>query len=500
VKCVDTILRLLLLSNGHAVLLRASQIPLMMTGTTQSPLPLEPLSTDQMAEIVTEIVPLSVRARLRDTGSVDYTVPRSADRSELSITAIGDGDDIWLEVRPQLAPEPEVAVPAIAEAAESQRAPEPVAVDRRRRITTCDDLNALIRRLASRSDSSLFLHSGMPPAAKTDGAVEWLDEFEPLDGDDLGRLLVELSAAITKEGGTEQQETLSWTIPDVALVQCRASLTSPAIQVTIRIKSTRPPDIDRLAIPAGVLAACRDDYGLVILAGTSSEYVGQTCHGVIGLINRECSHHVIVLERETVTRHPRGAAFLSQRVVTGDDEAWAAALSAALAEAPDVLVTEHVPSWETLDELLAHATETLVIVRIAAPSVLGALNTLLAFSPAGQEADARARVADVLAAAVAQCELRPRGAAAISAYEVMLATPAVRDLIRQGAFDQLALTLERGADGMVPMSVATEELGRAGARRTRLAAPATARLPREHARRQEATRDLSLVATATPLS
>src|SRR5687767_12385038 len=75
VKCVDTILRLLLQSNGHAVLLRASQIPLMMTGTAQSPLPMEPLSVDQMGEILTEIVPLSVRARLRETGSVDYTVP-----------------------------------------------------------------------------------------------------------------------------------------------------------------------------------------------------------------------------------------------------------------------------------------------------------------------------------------------------------------------------------------------------------------------------------------
>src|SRR5687768_11706709 len=140
----------------------------MMTGTAQSPLPMEPLSADQMAEILTEIVPLSVRARLRETGSVDYTVPRAADRPELSITAIGNGEDIWLEVRPQFieaasaeapaVPEPRQAAPTAHETRPA--APGPVPPSHRRQIATCDDINALIRRLAKQSDSSLFLHSG----------------------------------------------------------------------------------------------------------------------------------------------------------------------------------------------------------------------------------------------------------------------------------------------------------------------------------------------------
>src|SRR5687767_12635990 len=211
VKCVDKILRLTAASNGQAVLLRATQIPLMMTGTAQSPLPMEPLSADQMAEVVTEIVPLSVRARLRETGSVDYTVPRAAERPELSITAIGNGDDIWLEVRPQFIEAAPAAAPTVTEPRAA--APEPVSPARRRQITSCDDVNALIRRLAKQSDSSLFLHSGMPPAVKTDGAVAWLDEVEPLDADDLGRILVELSGEAARHGGRELDETLSWTIP-----------------------------------------------------------------------------------------------------------------------------------------------------------------------------------------------------------------------------------------------------------------------------------------------
>ena len=501
VKCVDTILRLLLHSNGHTVLLRASQIPLMMTGTAQSPLPMEPLSVDQMGEILTEIVPLSVRARLRETGSVDYTVPQAANRPELSITAIGNGEDIWLEVRPQFtAAAAADATPAIEP---RPAAPEPPAA-RRHRITTCADINALIIRLAKQADSSLFLHSGMPPAVKTDGAVEWLDDFEPLDPDDLGRILVDLSGEVGRHGGHEHDETLSWTIPDVARVECRASLTSPAVQVTFRIKSTCPPDAGRLAIPSGIVAACRDDYGLVTVAGVAPEHVARTCHGLVDLINRECPHHVIVLERQAVTRHPRGVAFLSHRVITGDDEAWVEALTSALAEGPDVLVTQHVPSWKMLDLLVAHAADTLIILQLEAPSVVTALKKLIAIAPEGQQVETLGRLADVLAAGLAQCEVKPRGGGGMSAYEVMMATPGARDLVRQGAFEQLALTLERGVDGMIPMSAAIAELGRTGrigARQARLAAPSAAgRLPRDEARdhsgRADRRRDLALVKDA----
>ena len=511
VKCVDTILRLLAVSNGQAALLRASQIPLMMTGTAQSPLPMPPLSSDEMAEILTEIVPLSVRARLRDSGSVDYTVPQAAERPELSITAIGNGEDIWLEVRPQYAAAPQAdALPApesrpAAVEPKPTAAPEPVAAPRRR-IATCADVNALIMRLAGQSDSSLFLHSGMPPAVKTEGAVEWLDDVEPLEADDLGRILVDLSTEMAAPGASEGDETISWTIPDVALVECRASLASPSVQITIRIKSTRPPDAVRLSIPAGVVAACRDEYGLVTMAGIAGEQVARTCHGVIDLINRECPHHVIVLERQAVTRHLRGSAFLSHRVVTGGDEAWTAALTAALAEAPDVLVTQHVPSWAMLDLLLTHSADTLVILQLEAPSVIASLKKLAAFAPEGQQGEALGRLADVLAASLAQCEVKPRGAGGMSAYEVMPATTGVRDLVRQGAFDQLALTLERGVDGMIPMSAAIAELGRTGRigdRQARLAAPVAGAgrgsrtETREQPGRTDRRRDLSLVSAAS---
>jgi twitching motility protein PilT len=251
-------------------------------------------------------------------------------------------------------------------------------------------------------------------------------------------------------------------VPDVALVESRACVASPTVQITFRIRSTTPVSADRLGLPPAITRTCRSDYGLLVLGGLSAEHVGRTCHSLVDLVNRECPHHVIVLERQGTVRHTRAAAFLSQRVVSGEDEAWAGALMAALAEAPDVLVTEHVPSWQMLTELMAHGAQTLIVLRVDAQTTIAALKHLTELAPPAERASALARIAASLAGVMTQCEVKPRGADAIAVYELLLTNAAVRDLIAQGAWDQLALTLERGGEGMIPMSAAIAELGRTG--------------------------------------
>jgi twitching motility protein PilT len=456
---LDTILQLLVASGGHATLLRAAQVPLMLTGHTQSALPLPPLTSEQMAEIVARLVPATVQARLRESGSVDYTIPAGEGRPPLSITAIGSTDDIWLEVRLQSAA---VGAPAAdPDASRGRDRHPPTAPARtRNRVGTSRDVHALIAQVATGGETSLFLHNGRPPAIKIDGAIHWLDDYEPMGADDLGRLLIELSDDLQRLGGIERDEMLSWTVPDLAEVECRANLAPPAIQLTFRIASARPASAAQLRIPASIATMCLEQYGLLVVAGLRASALSRTCHALVDLVNRERPHHIIVLERLSSLRHVKGPAYLSDRSVTGDEEAWKGALAAALAEAPDVLVTELVPSAEALDLLMAHAAQTLVIAQVVAPSSVAALQQLLRLAGDG-EAEAASRMADSLAAVMAQQEVKLRGAGTATLYEVVPGTPAVRDLVRQRAFDQLELLLEGGAEGVIAMSAARAELDRA---------------------------------------
>jgi twitching motility protein PilT len=162
---------------------------------------------------------------------------------------------------------------------------------------------------------------------------------------------------------------------------------------------------------------------------------------------------------------------VSQRVVSGDDEAWLRAIERAVSEEPDVLMIDHAPSgsmsgsigWRALEPLLAYAADALVIVRSGAASALSAIEGLVADVPSSSRSHALERVADSLALVIGQREIKCRGGgAAVSAYELVAGTPAVRDLVSDGAFDNLALALERGVDGMISMATAVIGLVRAG--------------------------------------
>jgi len=200
-----------------------------------------------------------------------------------------------------------------------------------------------------------------------------------------------------------------------------------------------------------------------VVAGSDARRVSRTCDSLIDLVNRERAHHIIVLEAESVTCHPRRSGYVSQRVVNGDEDAWLRAIERAVSDEPDVLMVDHVPSWRALESLLAYAADALVIVRSGAASAIAAIEGLVVDVPSSSRSHALERVAESLALVIGQREIKCRGGgAAVSAYELIAGTPAVRDLVTEGAFDNLALALERGVDGMISMAAAVIALVRAG--------------------------------------
>jgi twitching motility protein PilT len=482
VALLDSILTLLAQMKGDAVLLHADKAPVMLTPNGQSPMPFSPLQPDQMRAIVTGLVPTAMEPQLEQEGSVQFVMPAQGNRPALAVTAIGRGEDSWLELRLAAAQDvPALEPPAAEPRSQPEPAPEPrparapVVGDAPKRLATIDDVNALIARAAARGDSTLLLQSDSVPALKVDGAIEWLDGFEPIAAGDLQRVSAELAAAHVPAAA---DSVLRWKIEHAAAVECRLTKSESRTEVAMMITSAQPAAAERLGIPAAVSDTCRDDFGLVLVAGSEARRVSRTCHSLIDLVNRERAHHIIALESESVTCHPRRSGYVSQRVVSGDDGAWLRAIERAISEEPDVLMIDHVPSWRALEALLAYAAEALVIVQSGAGSALDAVEGLVVDVPSSSRSNALERVAASLAAVVGQREIKCRGGgAAVSAFEVIVGTPAARAFVAEGAFDNLALTLERGVDGMISMATAVVGLLRAGritARQACIAVPGLA--------------------------
>src|SRR5688572_27111027 len=337
----------------------------MLTQSGQSEMPLPPLGSDQMRKIVATLVPASLEPQLEQEGSVQFVVPAQGMRQALAVTAIGRGEDAWLELRQ--APAQDVPVPAAPAPARAT-----LVATTPKRIATVDDVNALIARAATRGDAALFLQSDAVPALKVDGTIEWLDGFEPIAASDLQRVIAELTAAAAPAG----DGVLRWKIEDAAVVECRSTTSDSRVEAALMITSAQPVAAERLGLPPALSDICRDDFGLVLVAGSDARRVSRTCHSLVDLVNRERAHHIIVLESESVTSHPRHSGLVSQRVVSGDDEAWLRAIERAVSEEPDVLMIDYAPSgsmagsigWRAIEPLLAYSADALVIVRSGAAS------------------------------------------------------------------------------------------------------------------------------------
>lgn len=451
---LDSVLSLLQQARGDAVLLHAGKAPVLLSSTGQSAMPLPVLTADDIRDIARSLVPASVGPQLDQAGTAQFIVPASAGRPALDVTAIGKGDDTWFEIK--AGPEPPAVIAPQADASPAERG-----AVARRRLASADDLDTLVAQAAARGDATLFLQAGMAPAIKIDGTVRWLDEFAPLDAGELTAMLT--AVARTRADGPPDAAALHWRVADRALVECRVASMSARPEATVIVRSTQPIAAEQLGIPAALAEVCRDDRGLVLVAGTNEQAWSRTCHSLIDLVNRDRSHHIVVLEPAMLTCHSRGRGYVGQRVVTEAGDGWARAIADAIAEQPDVLMTTQVPSWAALQQLLDYAADAMVIVPWCAASAIEGLAALVAIAPAAERSLACARVADALTAAVGQREMRSRGGgAARSAYELVIGTDGVRDLVRRGAFDALAISLERGVDGMISMAAAVLDLVRRG--------------------------------------
>ena len=327
-------------------------------------------------------------------------------------------------------------------------------------LSSVEDLNRLIARAAATGDSTVFLRTGAVPAMKVNGTVQWLNEFEPLEADALHRALADLSTRFPTDDGKVGGEPVCWTVPESAVVECRHATGASGLELALTVMPTRPVSAANLGIPTALADVCRDRAGLVILAGANAARVSCTCHSLIDLINQERPQHVIVLETNPVISHGRRLGYVSRRNLNDGDQG-ARTLREAIAERPDVLVCDGPLSPQIAQTLLTYAADALVIATTTARSAIGALNTLIDDQPGESRIAARRRLAEVLTAVAAQQEIVRRGTGTgTSAYELIIGTPHVRDLVGRGALGALALALERGIDGMISMSAAVANLSR----------------------------------------
>jgi twitching motility protein PilT len=228
-------------------------------------------------------------------------------------------------------------------------------------------------------------------------------------------------------------------------VNCFRQRGSPAM--AIRVLSAKIPSIEELGLPDAVAGLARRPSGLVIVTGPAGSGKSTTLAAMVDLINRERCCHVITLENPIEYLHSHHCSIVNQREIGDDSGDFAGALRAALREDPDVILVGEMPDVETAAiTLTAAETGHLVLAAMHTPNAALTIERLVDLFPPHHEGRVRMQLSRVLQGIISQ-QLFPRTdkKGRVAAVEVLVSTPAVQNLVREGKTYQIPSLIQTGA-------------------------------------------------------
>ncbi|MPY94527.1 MAG: PilT/PilU family type 4a pilus ATPase [Acidimicrobiia bacterium] len=327
-------------------------------------------------------------------------------------------------------------------------------------------LDQLLGRLLEVGGSDLHLTAGAPPSARVHGTLRPLEEFGVLEGADVERLVY---GVLSQKQIAEFEESLeldtAYAIESTSRFRVNVFRQRGAVASVMRVIPFVIPDFDSLGLPPSVRTFADLPRGLVLVTGLTGSGKSTTLASLLDVVNRTKAVHILSCEDPIEFVHRNKKAIVNQREVGQDTLSFAAALKRALREDPDVILVGEMRDLETIHMALTAAeTGHLVFGTLHTQSAPQTVDRVVDVFPPEQQGQIRVMLATTLQAVITQ-QLVPTadmGGRAVAA-EVLVATPAVRNLIREAKGHQIPTQMQAGAQfGMVTMDQSLAGLVRAG--------------------------------------
>jgi twitching motility protein PilT len=456
---IDALLRALQRHQMDSLVLVPGQRPRLRQADREHPVTKTTLDGETLAQLLAEIAPAGTEPRPGDELGFDYVLEGTTFR----FTDGGDGES-WsarataVPSAPAAEPKPPAGVPETGPSApvtppsSTERPAAPAAGAPQRPIAAIPDL---LKLLVERGASDLHLTVGSRPRIRLDGELEELAEYEPPAADLLERLL----HGITPEN---QHETFAATsdadfaceLPGQARFRVNLFRNRTGVAAVFRQIPHAIPTFEQLGLPEQLRRLAELSKGLVLVTGPTGSGKSTTLAALVDLVNKTRRDHIITIEDPIEFVHPSKGCLVSQREVGVHTSSFKRALRAALREDPDIVLVGEMRDLETT----AIAIETAETGHL----VFGTLHTTTAAStvervvdqfPGDRQEQIRIMLSDSLRAVIAQTLLKRVGGGRVAAFEILISTPAVSNLIREGKTFQIPSALQTGkAQGMCQMT------------------------------------------------
>jgi len=327
------------------------------------------------------------------------------------------------------------------------------------------DINDLLMQVLERKASDLHITAGTPPMVRVHGDLQALD-YPKLTPNDTKELIYSILTQDQREQLERNWEyDFSYGLTGHARFRVNAYYQRSSVSAAFRIIPVEIKSLDDLGLPQSLELLVRRPRGLVLVTGPTGSGKSTTLATLLNIINENRSFHIITIEDPIEYLHTHKQSIVNQREVGSDTKSFANALKYVLRQDPDVILVGEMRDMETISAALTAAeTGHLVFSTLHTQDAPQTIDRIIDVFPPHQQQQIRIQLAGTLQGIVCQ-QLLPTvdGAGRCVAYEILMPTPGVRNMIREAKTHQIYNAMQTGSKhGMVTMDQCLADLHRYG--------------------------------------
>ncbi|OBA00298.1 type IV pilus twitching motility protein PilT [Halomonas sp. G11] len=322
------------------------------------------------------------------------------------------------------------------------------------------DITELLAFSAKQNASDLHLSAGLPPMIRVDGDIRRLN-VPAMDNSAVRRLIHDIMNDRQRRDYEEHLEVdFSFEVPGVARFRVNAFNQARGAGAVFRTIPNQVLSMQALGLGEVFERLSMLPRGLVLVTGPTGSGKSTTLAAMIDYINDHRYEHILTIEDPVEFVHASKRCLINQREVHRDTHGFAEALRSALREDPDVILVGELRDQETIRlALTAAETGHLVLGTLHTTSAAKTIDRIIDVFPGEEKAMVRSMLSESLQAVVAQVLLKRQGGGRVAAHEILIATSAVRNLIREDKVAQIFSAIQTGGNlGMQTLDAALSQL------------------------------------------